>query len=173
MCASTLAPKGPVPNAVAAVFATLLRRNAHFCPRPSSRQSCRKLRPDAAILGPSNNFKSSDSAWGVSRNGSRSPWGSAVLGPTRPSSFSRHSPRETTTFARSKFLQTLVPHKFPNLHFGTLPSPRGITTCGPLTGAPGDSRYSAARVGSRPLWSVFRVPTWPKVVVSREESIQT
>ena len=52
-------------------------------------------------------------------------------------------------------------------------SPRGITTFGPLTGAPGDSRYSAARVGSRPLWSVFRLPTWPKVVVSREESIQT
>ena len=101
VCASTLAPKGPVPNAVAAVFATLLRRNAHFCPRPSSRQSCRKLRPDAAILRPSSSFKSSDSAWGVSRNGSRSPSGSAVLGPTRRNPCLRHSPNGTTTVGLS------------------------------------------------------------------------
>ena len=50
---------------------------------------------------------------------------------------------------------------------------RGLTTFGPLTGAPGDSRYGAARVGNRPLWSVFRLPTWPKVVVSCAESIQS
>ena len=80
-----------------------------------------KMRSEAAILGHLKLPKSSDSAWGVSRNGTRSPRGSAVLGPTRPSSFSRHSPRETTTFALSNFLQTLVPQRFPDLNFGTLP----------------------------------------------------
>ena len=171
MRAHTPTPKHPIPNWVAAVFATLLRRNADFRPRRCSRQSRRKLLPEAAFFGHFRMPKSSDSAWGVSRNGSRSPWGSAVLGPTRPSSFSRHSPRETTTFARSKFLQTLVPQKFPNLHFGTLPTRNHYFWAS--HGCPGDSRYSAARVGSRPLWSVCRLTTWPKVVVSREESIQT
>ena len=51
-------------------------------------------------------------------------------------------------------------------------SPRGTTTFGPLAGAPDDARYGAARVGNRPLWSVFRLPMWPKAMVPCAEPIQ-
>ena len=93
------APRRSLPNWAAAVFASPLGRNADFCSRPCSRQARRITRPEAAIFGHCTIPESSDFAWGVSRNGVRPPGGSVVLGPTRPSSFLRHSSRETTTFA--------------------------------------------------------------------------
>lgn len=48
-------------------------------------------------------------------------------------------------------------------------SPSGNTTFGHLTGAPGDARYGASRGDDRLMRCVFRLPTGPKVVVSREE----
>ena len=98
------------------------------------------MRSEAASLGHLKLPKSSDFAWGLSRNGTRSPRGSAVLGPTRPSSFSRHSTRETTTFALSNVLQTLVPQRFPNLNFGTRPKRNNYF------------RASRGCPGRRPLW---------------------
>ena len=91
MRANTPAPKHSIPNWVAAVFASLIGRNADFCPRQCSRQSRRKLHPEAAFFGYFRMPKSSYSAWGVSRNGSRPPPGSAVSGPKVPDLMMEHS----------------------------------------------------------------------------------